>query len=312
VNGIFLGGSLAAAFLAGSVALFAPCCITVLFPTYLAAAVRNRRWRLVPLTFTFAAGLALVLVPITLGIGAVTTALMRYHTTVYALGGVLMLAFAAVIVLGRAWSLPMLRGAPDVSRTDAGGVFALGVFSGAASACCAPVLAGVVTLSAVTPGLLGSAAVGLAYVFGMVFPLVVLTVLWDRFGGDTARLRGRPVRYRLAGRDIEVTTVDVTVAGLFTAMAAVLFAVAATGATLAPTAQVGIGRAITARLDRLVALLDPIPEPVMGLALIGVAVGALVWSARGHRSSGAPIPPATTDCHDTPDRHEHHDHAAHR
>jgi threonine dehydratase len=64
VNGIFLGGSLAAAFLAGSVALFAPCCITVLFPTYLAAAVKNARWRLVPLTLVFAAGVATVLVPV--------------------------------------------------------------------------------------------------------------------------------------------------------------------------------------------------------------------------------------------------------
>lgn len=59
MSGIFFGGSLAAAFLAGSVALFAPCCITVLLPSYLAAAVRNRRWRLVPLTFVFTAGLEL-------------------------------------------------------------------------------------------------------------------------------------------------------------------------------------------------------------------------------------------------------------
>jgi cytochrome c-type biogenesis protein len=293
MSGLFLGGSLAAAFLAGSVALFAPCCITVLFPTYLAAAVRNRRWRLVPLTFTFAAGLALVLVPITLGIGAVTSGLMRYHSTVYALGGLLMLAFAAVIVLGWNWSLPMLRGAPDVSRTDSGGVFALGVFSGAASACCAPVLAGVVTLSAVTPGLVGSAAVGLAYVFGMVFPLVVLTALWDRFGGEPRLLRGRAVSYRVAGRPVTVTTIDLGVAGLFTAMAGALFVVAATGATLAPTAQVGIGRAITARLDRVVAFLEPLPEPAVGLALIALAAGAIALSAR--RRKHRPDPPARPD-----------------
>ena len=55
MEGVFLGGSLLAAFVAGSVALFAPCCIMVMFPAYLAAAVRNHRWRLVPLTFVFAA-----------------------------------------------------------------------------------------------------------------------------------------------------------------------------------------------------------------------------------------------------------------
>ncbi len=33
MEGLYLGGSLIAAFLAGSVALFAPCCIVVLFPS---------------------------------------------------------------------------------------------------------------------------------------------------------------------------------------------------------------------------------------------------------------------------------------
>lgn len=305
MSGIFLGGSLAAAFLAGSVALFAPCCITVLFPSYLAAAVRNRRWRLVPLTFVFTAGLAVVLVPITLGVGALTEALLRYHSTVYALGGLLMLALAGVIVLGLHWSLPMLRGAPDLERTDSGGVFALGVFSGAASACCAPVLAGVVTLSAVTPGLAGSAAIGLAYTFGMVFPLVVLTLLWDRFGSRDLRfLRGKPVTYRLLGRQVDTTTLDLGVAGLFALMGTALLAVAATGASIAPTFQAGVGQAISARLERLVAFLEPVPDVVIGLALLGIAAGALAVSARRRRPA-LDEDTATTDPLPEPDRSCH-------
>lgn len=280
---VFLGGSIAAAFLAGAVALFAPCCITVLFPAYLAAAVRNRRWRLVPLTFVFAAGLALVLVPITLGVGVLTEALLRYHSVVYALGGVLMLALAAVVMLGLNWSLPMLRRAPDVQRTDSGGVFALGVFSGAASACCAPVLAGVVTLSAVAPGPAGSAAIGLAYTFGMVFPLVVLTALWDRFGGDLKILRGRPVTYRLAGRRVTTTTLDLCVAGLFAAMGAALVVVAAVGTTLAPTFQVGVGRVVNTWVEQVLSVLEPVPEAVVGLGLLALAAGALALSARRRR-----------------------------
>ena len=55
-------GGILAAFFAGGVALFAPCCIVFLAPSYLAGAVKNRRWRLLPLTFLFAAGLAVVLV----------------------------------------------------------------------------------------------------------------------------------------------------------------------------------------------------------------------------------------------------------
>ena len=49
-------GSVLAAFLAGGVALFAPCCIVFLAPSYLAVAVKDRRWRLLPNTFVFAAG----------------------------------------------------------------------------------------------------------------------------------------------------------------------------------------------------------------------------------------------------------------
>ena len=49
-------GSILAAFLAGGIALFAPCCIVFLAPSYLSVAVKNRRWRLLPLTFVFAAG----------------------------------------------------------------------------------------------------------------------------------------------------------------------------------------------------------------------------------------------------------------
>src|SRR3989304_4904839 len=142
MDGVFLGGSVLAAFIAGAVGLFAPCCITVMFPAYLAAAVRNNRWRLVPLTMIFAAGVAVVLVPLTLGLTVLTRALLGAHTIVYAVGGLLMLMFAGFAATGGTWSLPFLRRSPDIARTDSGGVFALGVFSGAASACCAPGLAG--------------------------------------------------------------------------------------------------------------------------------------------------------------------------
>ena len=89
-------GSILAAFFAGGVALFAPCCIVFLAPSYMAVAVKNRRWRLLPLTFVFAAGLALVLVPITLGMSLVASTVATYHAPLYYAGGVLMLALAAL------------------------------------------------------------------------------------------------------------------------------------------------------------------------------------------------------------------------
>lgn len=56
-----------------------------------------------------------------------------------------MLALAGYSLSGRMMSLPSFLRAPDTSHGEVGSFFALGVFSGIASSCCAPVLAGVMT-----------------------------------------------------------------------------------------------------------------------------------------------------------------------
>ncbi len=286
MDSIFLGGSLLAAFLAGAIALFAPCCIVFMFPSYLAVAVRNRRWRLFPLTLTYAAGIAVVLVPVTLGVGVLTRSLLKFHGPVYAVGGGLLLFLAILAVTGKTWTLPMMRQAPDVARTDTAGVFALGVFSGAASACCAPVLAGVITLSAVSPSLLQGVGLGIAYVFGMVFPLVVLTAIWDRAGlGDRPLFRGRPVRWHLGGWSFVSNTFDLVAAAMFSLMGVVLLVVAITGATVATDFQIGVASWLEEQLEPIVAFLEPVPDLIMGLVLVAIGVGAATASGRNRRKS---------------------------
>jgi cytochrome c biogenesis protein CcdA len=280
VEGLFLGGSLLAAFVAGSVALFAPCCIVVMFPAFLAASIRNHRWRLVPLAFIFAVGVAAVLVPVTLGLSLLTESLLRYHTAVYGLGALLLLALAAVSLSGGTWSLPFLRGSPDISRTDSAGVFALGVFSGAASACCAPVLAGVLTLSAVSPGIAAGVGIGLAYVFGMVFPVVILTLLWDRLGPDRVQIGSRPVSLNLGRLRVATTISGLAAAAMFLIMAVVLAVVAVTGSSLAPAFSASLGTGIEGFLTPLLDGLVWIPDPVIGLFLIALAGAAIALSTR--------------------------------
>jgi len=94
-------GSVLAAFFAGMVALFAPCCVVFLAPGYLAAAAKDRRWRLLPLTFVFAAGLAMIMVPVTLGISLVAGTIAKYHAPLYYAGGALMLLLAVYALSGR-------------------------------------------------------------------------------------------------------------------------------------------------------------------------------------------------------------------
>src|SRR5437016_11010596 len=93
-SGIFFGGSVVAAVVAGCVALFAPCCVSVMLPAFFAASFQNRRV-LVAMTFVFAAGVATVILPIALGASFVRRVLIGDHTWVYIAGGIVLLVLGA-------------------------------------------------------------------------------------------------------------------------------------------------------------------------------------------------------------------------
>ena len=280
MGSMLAGGSILAAFFGGAVALFSPCCIVFLLPSYLAAAVKNRRWHILPLTFLFALGLGVVLVPMTLGIALVASTLSRFHTAFYLAGGIMLLALAGLSFTGHSWSMPSFSRSPDVDRADSAGMLALGIFSGVASSCCAPVLAGVATLSALSSSLAGSVTLGMAYVFGMTFPLFVMALAWDRFDlGERKLFESRVVKLRIAGRRIVTNTANIAVAVAFTLMGALVITLGITGeTTAAPDAQLAMGRWLSRTFDALLRRLDPVPEPVLGLLLLAVA-GSFVYAA---------------------------------
>lgn len=308
-------GSILAAFFAGGVALFAPCCIVFLAPSYLAGAVKNARWRLLPLTFIFAAGLAVVLVPITLGMSLLAGAIAQYHVALYWAGGLMMISLALLALSGKMWSLPSFLRAPDTTRGDTASFFALGVFSGIASACCAPVLAGVMTLSVLSGSPIGGLALGVAYVFGMVFPLFVMALVWDKARlGDRKLLQARVVQLRVAGRTLVTNTLNIAVAVGFVVMGGFVIALAGSSEMTGGSAfQDVASRRLTDVFATVQELLSPIPEVVQGLVLFAVA-GGFIWvtladprrSPRSGRASvsadGVEIPDPQTSvpaCHAT-------------
>jgi cytochrome c-type biogenesis protein len=297
-------GSVLAAFFAGMVALFAPCCIVFLAPSYLAAAVKNRRWRLLPLTFVFAAGLALVLLPITLGMSLVAATVAKYHAPFYYAGGALMLVLAGYSLSGRMWSLPSFLHAPDTGRGDSASFFALGVFSGIASSCCAPVLAGVMTLSALSGSPAGGVALGLAYVLGMTFPLFVMALAFDRLRlGERHWAVARPVRLRLGRRTLHTNTVNLAVAVAFAVMGGFVIYLAGSGTmTRGPGFQVAIGGFLGRVFARVEQWVAPVPEPVLGLlvlAIAGVFVSATLRDPRRRTAAHTPeSPDPAGHCHD--------------
>ena len=289
-------GSILAAFFAGGVALFAPCCIVFLAPSYLAGAVKNSRWRLLPLTFVFAAGLGVVLVPITLGMGLIAGAVARYHAPLYYAGGILMFALALLALSGRMWSLPSFLRAPDTSRGDTASFFALGVFSGIASSCCAPVLAGVMTLSVLSGSPIGGFTLGVAYVFGMVFPLFVMALVWDKAKlGEKRFLRAKPVRFRVAGRLVATNTLNIAVAVAFVVMGAFVIALAGSAQMTGGSAfQTAASETLTGVFSSVQDFLSPVPEPVLGLGILAVAA-VFVWATLSERPVARWRRPRTTD-----------------
>jgi cytochrome c biogenesis protein CcdA len=295
-------GSILAAFFAGGVALFAPCCIVFLAPSYLAGAIKNSRWRLLPLTFIFAAGLGLVLVPITLGMSLLAGAIARYHQPIYYAGGILMFALAALALSGRMWSLPSFLRAPDTTRGDSASFFALGVFSGIASSCCAPVLAGVMTLSVLSGSPIGGFTLGVAYVFGMVFPLFVMALLWDKAKlGEKKFLRAKLVRFRVAGRLVVTNNLNVAVAIAFVVMGAFVIALAGSADMTGGTApQASASAALTDVFSSVQTFLSPVPEPILGVGILALAA-LFVWATLSDRRlpwrRARPDEPADDDEH---------------
>ena len=218
-SSIFFGGSVVAAVVAGMIALFAPCCISVMLPAYFASSFQNRRL-LVAMTFLFAAGVATVILPIALGASIVRQLLTEQHTLLYVTGGALMLGLAVYVLLGGKIHLPMPG---RRAGTTAGplSVYTLGIFSGMASSCCAPVLAGVIALSSVASSFALALGLGTAYVFGMVAPLFVIALLWERYDWRASRLfRPRTFTWRLGAIKRTLGATDLATGALLSVIGA--------------------------------------------------------------------------------------------
>ena len=191
-SSLFFGGSVIAAMVAGAIALFAPCCISFMLPAYFASAFQNRRL-LVAMTFLFVAGIATIILPIALGASLLRQIFTEWHPYLYSIGGLLLLGLAIYTLLGGELHVPV-PGRQAGGKAGPLSVYSLGVFSGITSSCCAPVLAGMIALSAVAPSFAVALGLGTAYVFGMVAPLFAISLLWERYEGRVRKLF-RPRRF---------------------------------------------------------------------------------------------------------------------
>lgn len=272
MNEFLTASSILGGFVGGMIALLAPCCVTVLLPAYFASAFTSVR-SLVWMTFLFGTGIAVVILPIALGLAALGQLFSRYHPILFGVGGIFLLALGVMTLRGRGFELPFGK-APTFADRPGRTIFALGLFSGAASSCCAPVLIGVLTLTALTNSFVGGFAVALAYVFGMVFPLFILALAGDRFGWFRSRIvRGTTVRLRVAGREYAVHSTNLIGGLLFLAMGIFVLVLAVTGNEfLTFPGQTELSAALHQASDAFLIAVNGWPTVVLSVALVGFAI----------------------------------------
>src|SRR5438128_11507474 len=94
------------AFLGGVLALFAPCCVVSLLPTFVGAALERGRLRLPAMAAIFAAGIASVMLPIVLGVGLLVQLLAAQHRVIFFVVGAFLVLLALQVLPGPPGSPP--------------------------------------------------------------------------------------------------------------------------------------------------------------------------------------------------------------
>lgn len=269
------------AFLGGSLSLLGPCG-ALLLPGFFASTVSSTA-RLVPHGVVFYLGLILTLVPLGLGIGAVSVLFSQHREMLVLFTAVLLIVLGAMHAWGVGFDIGrMIPGVDALRRKSSRGsglprTFLLGAVGGVAGFCAGPILGAVLTLA------LGQGSIPLAgallavYGAGMVVPLMVLAALWDRLGSRRiAWLRGRS--FTLFGRAFHATTF---ITGLLIIGLGVIFWLT-NGLVTMPSL---VSSATLARWQASMSVLSGTTVQI-GIVLLLGAAALLIWWVRDRRRNG--------------------------
>ncbi len=268
--------SLLAALAAGALALLSPCS-ALLLPSFFAYAFTSRT-ALVGRTALFYLGLLLTLVPLGVGVSAVSTLVYGHRAGLILVTGWLLIALGVLQLLGRSFALPFTGRLQQWAAASAGGggrlsTVVLGAVYGLAGFCAGPVLGAVLTVAASSGSTVLGGLLLAVYGLGMTLPLFVLAWCWDRFDlGRRRWLRGR----ELTVGPLRVHTTN-AVAGLLFAGIGVLF-LRYDGTAGLPGAF-GLADTTGWEADAQQAVADlgsAVPLWVLP-ALVALAAGALAW-----------------------------------
>src|SRR3989344_9514411 len=181
-----------------------------------------------------------------------------------------MLALGLMALAGRGLAIIPMPKMPAFTGNSKS-IFLLGIFSGAATSCCAPVLVGAITLAVLTASFWKALAVTFAYVFGMTLPLFIAAYFYDRFNISQSKfISGKMFKIEIAKKKIYIHSTNLIAGIIFLVMGFMLLALAFSGnAFWAPTYQAEIGKILNQWSQKLLNILSGVPDIIWGVLIIG-------------------------------------------
>ncbi len=264
--------SFVTAFIAGTAALLAPCCIGVLLPAYLGSVFKSKS-KIFLMTFVYFLGILTIFLPLGLGIAGLSSFFTDNHGLFFAIGGAFMLVMGVLMLLGKSVMLP-IHVHPKLQKYDFGSIYVLGLFSGVATTCCAPVLAGVLALSALPGSIWLGGLYALTFVVGMVVPLFIMALLVDRTQVlERFKSLKRKVSYSLFGRQITANLSHLIAGAIFSIFGAFILIYERTNPDAFGSGYQLEINLLAARATRFIdRIFGAIPEWLWALAFIAIFI----------------------------------------
>ena len=182
------------------------------------------------MTFIFFLGILTVFLPMGLGMAALGQVFSRYHEPIFIVGSILLIGLGIVLITGTHMKMPF-KITPRLRKHNAISVYLLGIFSGIATTCCAPVLAGVLALAVLPGSVFWGGIYTLSYVLGMVAPLFILAIILDKtnISGRLQEKFAAPVTYSLGFKKVSITLMEAVSGVMFIVMGIITVYFAVTG-----------------------------------------------------------------------------------
>ncbi len=212
-----------AAFLAGIFSFLSPCTLPIL-PAYFAFTFQAKRERIVLMTVAFFLGLATTMVLIGATATALTRLLFANFQAVQLIGGLLVIGFGVMSLLGKGFSGMQTMDRPVASI---GGSYLYGAtFAFGWTACVGPILGGLLTLlGAQGLAVVQGGILAFIYALGLGMPLIIVAAFFSRLGTGSRFwqvMRGRGFEVNLGFTTLHLHTTSVLSGLLLIAMGALL------------------------------------------------------------------------------------------